>query len=162
MKKKILILSSVSMLAIAGATAATFASRNVSFYGAKASNKEFTFNQAVGDAQFSDGNANLIAERSVVTGIGSSNLETSVSLEQSGTEKNKSFGDNGYFVRNGETVNEPKFIIEIGVNNPTSVSVTYGMIDSTYTEADEVSIAIEVYKDDTRLDDTGTSGSAGS
>lgn len=158
MKKRILILSSVAMLAIAGATAVALSSRNVSFYGAKATAKEFTFNQAVGAAQFETSSS--VVEKSVETGV-SSNLETSVSLEASSTESNKAFGDNGYFVRNGSTVSSPKFIIEIGVNNPTSVTVTYGLVKTSSTLADEVSIIIEAYKDSTRLDDTGTSGSSG-
>lgn len=99
-----------------------------------AATKNFVFNETVASAQFS--NSNVIIEKSVETGV-SSNLETTISLIEDPHERSKTFG-NGYFVSNGGFVSAPVFTIEIGVNNPTSVSVVYGLIHDTATTATEV------------------------
>ncbi len=162
MKKKVLILTFASLLAISGAlafglTSAKSASR---LSMVKAADKEFTFDRTVGLNQFWNKPS---SEISVVTGV-SSNLETKVHAVKSESEDYAmAFGDNTYidcFVRNGETVGGLKFDIEIGVNNPTQVSVTYNLLKNTITLANEVRCTISVFKDDTKLDQTASSGDA--
>lgn len=156
--KKNIILSAVIGLTVGSTLAVVFAStRSVSPIAlTKAAEKTFTFDVSVGAAQF-ETNSNLV-EKSVVTGV-SSNLETTVSLKNSGTEETKVFGDKGYFVRNGATARY-KFSINIGVNNPTSVSVTYGLVKTTSTTTTEVRGFIGAYAGDTLLDETASSGDA--
>ena len=159
MKKGLLIASIASITAVAGGLSFAVANANkgIRYEAAKAENKTFTFNQAVAQAQFETPTSELV-EKSVVTGV-SDNLATTVSLKYSGEEESKVFGDQGYFVRNGAT-GRYKFLITIGVNNPTSVSVTYGLVKTTSTTTTEVRCEIGAYKDDTWLDETASSGDA--
>ena len=122
--------------------------------------KVFIFNEEVGAAQFD--NAYELVEKSVSTGETGENLETTISLQGGGNERLKSFGDEGYFVStNLITINDPLFLITIGVNNPTSIGVTYGMLKDDDTTADEVRCEISVFNGDTQLDSVATSGDSG-
>ena len=160
MKKKFLLVLGSAALTTCGVLGLCFAPKaNLNAKVTKAAEKTFTFNQSVAQAQFS--NSSTIVEKSVVTGV-SSNLETKLSLTDSGgVERVKSFGDNGYFVRNGGTLTCPSFVFDIGVNNPTSISVTYGLVETESTEASEVRCKIYCYDGDTYLDGDAISGDAG-
>ncbi len=162
MKKKASLLIALSTLLAGGSLAAVVAlgQNSYSLDPVKAAAKSFTFGESIG-SQFDGGDSVNVV--SVVTGS-SSNLETSVSLLNGSDEQIKAFGDNGYFVRNGSTISHAKFVVSIGVNNPTSVSVTYGLVkpeESPHSNVTEVRCWIGAYADDTRLDETGISGDAG-
>ena len=163
MKKKILILTAASMLSISGALAfglSAKTSKSNSFM-VKAVEREFTFDRAVGAEQFEGHYVDQKpAEVSVVTGV-SSNLETKVSFPKSSTDDyGKYFGDLTYnsFVRTAETYSSAELTVEIGVNNPTSVSVTFCLIKTLYTAASEVGCRISVFNGDDFLDQTYSSG----
>lgn len=158
MKKKIVILTSASLLAVSGALAFGLVSNKKmsKLNVAQATDKEFTFSNHVGQEQF-ETSSNLV-EKSVVTGI-SSNLETSVSLkDENGTEGNKVFGDSGYFVRNGASYGAPKITVEIGVNNVTSVTVISGMMWGSVTTATEAGCSIQCYSGNTYIDGYASCG----
>ena len=165
MNKKVFLLGMTSILAVGtvAAVAFTYGRDGYPLIGAKATLKEFTLNETVGKNQFApakiDDEPTVV---SVVTGV-SSNLEASVSLPKSSSgQYGYVFGDSTYgcFVRNSETVGSPSFIVDIGVNNPTSVSVTYRMNKTEYTAATEVRCIIAAYKDSSKLDQTASSGDA--
>ena len=130
MNKKYLILTSLACLAVTGVTGAAIASQGgFNTLEVKASPKQFTFGGST--TQFST--SSDLVEKSVVTGV-SDNLETTVSLKESGTEVTKVFHDSGYFMRNGLSIANPKFKMTIGVNNATSLRVVYGVQDSRATQ----------------------------
>ena len=162
MKKGLIIASIASVMAVAGGLSFVVANANkgIRFEAAKAADKSFTFNQSTG-SQFDNGGA--VSTSSVITGV-SDKLETSVSLLNGSTEEIKTFGDNGYFVRNGSTISHARYVISIGVNNPTSVSVTYGLAKpelNPSTNVNEIRCWIGAYANDVRLDETATSGDSG-
>ena len=133
MKKKLFLILGSTVLTACGALALCFAPKaNLNAKVAKASEKEFTFNESVAQAQFPNSSSDEV-EKSVVTGVGD-NLETKVSLiEDDEDEGNKVFGDKGYFVRNGATIIRPTFNVIIGVNNLTSISVVFGCVKTEHT-----------------------------
>ena len=134
MKKKIVLLSTLFAVAIGSTLATVLVTRKSASQSVvtRASEKEFTFNESVAQAQFPS-SSNDEVEKSVVTGVGD-NLETKVSLiESDEDEGNKAFGDKGYFVRNGATIIRPTFNVIIGVNNLTSISVVFGCVKTEYT-----------------------------
>lgn len=154
MKKKVVILSTISALALGSAFAAVLALKHNNFLApAKASDKSFTFNETVGANQF-DGKyeAQRAAEISVVTGVGS-NLETNIRLPKypSNPSSEEDYGTwyghsgTGRFVHNGETISSSYFVAEIGVNNLTSIEVVYGCDKTEYTHATSVYCYIDVY-----------------
>ena len=155
MKKSILFLGVSLFTAVAMSFAFLSNFKGIHIEAAKATAKEFTFNESVGSNQFETDSD--VVNKSVVTGI-SSNIETEVSLQEYSEEQSKSFGDNGYFVRNGSSVTDPRFYFEIGANNITSVSVTYGLVSTSSTNANEVQCSIRVFEGNDRVDETGTSG----
>ena len=155
MKNKIILLP-VTLLTLTGVVAAGLSTKNV-LSGVKAEVKSFTYNETVGQEQFTNevGAENV----SVVTGV-SSNLETEITFEKTseGNQYLMSFGDGGYFVRNGGTVMTPEFIINIGANNITSATLTFGLIHDTLTDANEVQGSVYLYDDNNvYLDGSGTS-----
>lgn len=163
MKKGLIIASVASVMAIsAGCAFAISANRGIRFEAVKAADKTFTFDESVGAAQFDNKfEVGYPANISVSTGGISDNLETTSSLPKDSTyDYSVVYGDSTYhcFVRNGETYSSSTFDINIGVNNPTEVSVTYCLIKDTVTLASEVGCRISVFDDVTELDTTYSSG----
>ena len=161
MKKKVLLLASLSTVVAATALAGGLILNNNSYQleSVKGSDKEFVFDATVGDQQFNGEDFMSVVERSVVTGI-SSNIETSVSLEEVGTQRQKSFGTNDSFVQTSGGLTRPEFQIEIGLNNITSVSVAYALYtNSEYTTAEQVGCAINVYDEEGHIDGNASVGS---
>ena len=159
MKKKFIAIASLSTILVGSVLATGFAfGFSGSYEPLKATEKEFTFNESVAASQFT-GSSSDVYEKSVVTGV-SSNLETSVSLQEGSTERVKAFGDgnDGYFVANGGSVSAPTFYVTIGVNNPTSVSVTFRLIKTASTTTTEVRCEIAAYNGNTWLDELASSG----
>ena len=164
MKKGLLLGTIAASLTIACGAGFVLANNNgVRFEVAKATDKSFTFDRAVGANQFEGHYTDQKpAEISVATGV-SSNLETRVRLPKNSTDDfGKYFGDTTYnsFVKTSETFSSAAFEIDIGVNNPTSVSVNHKLIKTTYTAATEVGCRITVFNGETELDTTYTSGDA--
>lgn len=169
MKKKVIILSTVSALALGSALAAVFALRHndFAFAPAKAADKSFAFNASVGATQF-DGTDNFgVVNRSVTTGSGySSPIETSVSLIASGDEQGKVFDDGTNFVKMpGGGLTSPSFHIEIGLNNVTSVEVVFGLLKNDnpatqYTTAEQVGCSINIYGGGSHIDGEASCGTA--
>ena len=162
MKKKVLLLSFLSF-ALAGSVVASglaLSHGGSAVEPVKATEKEFVYDVTVGTEQFDGPDYLSIVERSVVTGI-SSNIETSVSLDEVGTQRQKHFGGNGNFVQSSGGLTKPQFSIEIGLNNVTSVSVVFGLYTtSEYTTADQVGCIINIYDDEGNFDGNSSVGSA--
>lgn len=161
MKKKVLLLASLSSIMAAGAVFGGLAlGKNSSFEPVKATDKEFVFDATVATEQFDGSDFLSVVNRSVVTGV-SSNIETSVSLDESGTQRQKWFGGGGNFVQSSGGLTAPYFSIEIGLNNITSVSVVFGLnTTSQYTTADQVGCSIDLYDSEGNIDSTASCGSA--
>lgn len=157
MKKGLLIASIASVMAVAGGLSFAVANANkgIRFEAVKATEKSFTFDASVGSSQFST--SSDYVSKSVVTGV-SSNLETGIYLTDGYTNHSMVFGSDGNFVRNGSTDSGLSFLMSIGANNITSVSVTFGLNKVSYTVADEVQCGIYLMnKDGERVDETATS-----
>ena len=161
MKKGLIIASIASVTTVSAglAFAVAHANRGIRFEAVKAGTKTFTYNASVGAGQFDGEDFMSIVERSVVTGV-SSNIETSVSLLEGSTQRQKSFGSNGNFVQTSGGLTAPAFSIEIGLNNITSVTVVYGLYTtSAYTTADQVGCVINVYDGEGNIDGNSSVGS---
>ncbi len=161
MKKKIILLAALSIALPISALVCGLALNSSNTNLAKAADKEFVFDTAVGSNQF-DGHypTEKPAEISVVTGV-SSNLETSVRLiEDTDNDYGKYFGDGNYFVRNSKTISATDFVVNIGVNNLTNIEVVYGCIKTKYTIPTELHCYMDV-KDDEDVWHNGVSGSSG-
>lgn len=157
MKKGLLIANIASVIAVTGGLSFAVANENkgIRYEAAKATEKSFTFDASVGNAQFETSSAWL--KRSVVTNI-SSNLETEIYLTDGFNNHTMVFGDDGNFVRNGSTDSSLSFLMTIGANNITSVSVTFGLNKVSHTVANEVQCGIYLMdKDGDRVDETATS-----
>ena len=161
MKKKVLLLASLSSIMAAGAVFGGLAlGKNSSFEPVKATDKEFVFDGTVGAEQFDGEDFMSIVQRSTVTGK-SSNIETSVSLLEFDYQRQKTFGGHGNFVESGGGLTAPAFRIEIGLNNLTSVTVDYSLYTSSeYTDADQVGCVINVYDSEGNIDGNSSVGSA--
>ncbi len=164
MKKGLIIASIASVMAItAGCAFAISANKGIRFEAAKATDKSFTFDKSVGAAQFDGIDNDTVVERSVVTGV-SSNIETSVSLISSGDEQGKVFDDGTNFAKMpGGGLTDPKFHIEIGLNNVTGVSVVFGLLknddpSTQYTTATQVGCIISIYDELGYVDGTSSCG----
>ena len=161
MKKKVLLLASLSTVVAATALAGGLILNNNSYQleSVKGSDKEFVFDATVGQEQFDGPDFMEVVERSVVTGI-SSNIETSVSLDEIGTQRQKWFNGDGNFVQTSGGLTAPSFQIQIGLNNVTSVSVVYGLYTtSEYTTADQVGCAINLWNGEGNIDGNSSCGS---
>ena len=160
MKKKALLLVALSTAVAGSALVGGLALSKGNFVAepVKATAKEFVYDDAVGSDQFDGDDFLKIVERSVVTGI-SSNIETSVSLDELGTQRQKWFGGNEHFVQTSGGLTAPLFRIEIGLNNITSVSVVFGLYTtSEFTTADQVGCAITLYDSEGDIDSSSSCG----
>lgn len=165
MKKKASLLISLAALIAGGsfAAVATLGHNHYTLDSINATEKSFTFDATVGSEQFEDHyTSHKPAEISVVTGVGS-NLETTVSLPKNETEDFAvGYGNNGRFVRSWETYSNSDFEVVVGINNLTSISVSYGCDKTTYTVASELHCYIDVKDEDGDWHNyvSGSSGSA--
>ena len=144
MKKSILFVSLASVSAIACSLAFALNrkdSNNLQI--AKATDKTFTFDASVGSSQFNKSYGSEIANEDVITLVGDP-IDTSVSYSETGTERGKVFGEDGWFVQKSGGTTHGTFTIIVGLNNCTHVNVKYG---STYTGNDDTLNASIILKD---------------
>ena len=146
MKKGLLIASIASVTAVTCGLAFAVANANkgIRYEAAKATDKQFVFNESVGSEQFDAYNGqNVVVEKQVTTDVGNP-LATSISLTEDSTLRAMTFGSDGYFVQKSGGLTASLFTITIGVNNCTSISVNYG---STYDGSDDTITAKITTKD---------------
>lgn len=150
MNKKVLILSGVSLMAIATGFGALALNHNhLSLNPAKATDKTFTLNESNATTYFSNGSVQQ--DVSMATSV-SDDIVASHKLTDSNGNAHTAFGDNGYFCRNGATISSnSKFTFEIGLNNITSINVVYGVIVGENTVASLVKCSITIYTENDAL-----------
>ena len=129
-KKTSLWVCLLTTLAITGAIVVSSSNRTIQSLSVAASNnKSFTFDQTVGDTYFK---SNYSSEKTISTGI-SSDIKAGVSVRK-GANKTSDlrFGGEGYFLEKYSWAMQCDFNFLIGVNNITSFSLSFRMVDYSY------------------------------